>query len=262
ETGHDNMIYIENQPYVSLVIREKEGDSGIAGIECGLYLDESLTQKAYDIKGNVLQNITDENGSVYWKLFSGKYWLKEDFEQRGYYVTEPLCISVNPEEGDTLITERQHIQAGFTVNVTDEGLNPVAGTVIEIQSAEGTLLKTMTSHHEPEQVTGDVILPGQKYVVHVKSVPDGFEKDVGDIVIELPEIMPSSVPEVQIILQKKVSAPLPLQKETPEPLQKEAEPFPVFYAGIASGIIGIIIMTVLLILKKNKKEHKTEEEIL
>lgn len=259
ETSHENMIYMENQPYVSLIIREKEGDSGIAGIECSLYLDESLTQKAYDIKGNILQNITDENGSVYWRLPSGNYWLKENFEQRGYYALEPLRISVNPEERDELLTERQHIRAGFTVIVTDEEVNPVAGAVIEIQSAEGAMLKTVTSHHEPEQVTGDVILPGQKYVVHVKNVPDGYGKDVADIVIELPEMMPSSVPEVQITLQKKVSTTLNIQKQAREPLQKEAEPFPVFYAGIAAGIAGILIMTILLILKKRKKTNETEE---
>ncbi len=253
---HDRIILIENQPYVSVVFREKEGDAGIADIECSLYLDEGCTQKAYDILGDPLQNTTDQNGSVYWRLFAGQYWLKESFEKKGYYLSEPLCITINPAEGDSQMFEREHMRTCFYVRTTDEQQNPLGGAVIEIKKDDGTVLQTFTSHHEPERIEGDMLLPHQKYVVHVKNVPDGYEKEIADFVIELPEQKPSSIPEVQVIVKKKPASIFTEQNETPIPQEKESMSFPILYAGIGSGIAGIGIMTALFLLKKKRQEKE------
>ena len=101
-----------------------------------------------------------------------------------------------------------------------------------------------------------MLLPHQKYVVHVKNVPDGYEKEIADFVIELPEQKPSSIPEVQVIVKKKPASIFTEQNETPIPQKKESMSFPILYAGIGSGIAGIGIMTALFLLKKKRQEKE------
>jgi uncharacterized surface anchored protein len=254
------VIRFENDHYATVFLREKNNDGNMEGIRCTLYEDEGLSREAADPYGNRMSADTDENGTVYWHILSGVYWLKEEFLNDVYYPGRPLRIDVDASVNDQVIIHREQVPASFAVHAADENGDTLAGAGFSIYDADDNEVFSFVSGSSEQIISGDRIIPAGRYRIHQTSAPAGYACAETDIIIELPAEAPDHVPAAEIVVPDAVMPPAqPVhQKRAVRAEAKETGKPYMIPAVIAAGLFSMAVLSA--VVRRRKKEISNDTE--
>ena len=123
---------------------------------------------------------TDWNGTIYWNLLDGKYYLKEMAAPSHFYIDPAVYeIYVNHRSGAT-IKRISNVPITFYVSAAD-GEILLKDAVIQVFDSEDKLIEEWTTDDLSHLIDYTKLDAGMTYRIHIKTVPIGYEAQDEDI---------------------------------------------------------------------------------
>lgn len=258
-------VSIRNTGFVSLGILLTRSDAVSVPVSNGrfaLFKDRECTKLLSTIEGTSASAFTGWDGSVYWNLYNGTYYLKE-MSAPDHFYTDPEIyeITVNHRTGKTYIKRITNVPVTFYVNAVCEN-DSIEGAGIQVFDSENSLIEEWTSTDARHMMNFMNLAPGETYRIHISKVPEGYENAEEDIFFSLPSYEPQSIPSVileftrpqekpEIIVQTPEPSPEPLTEE--EKMQKADSWILPLVSAMAAGT-GFL----LFLIWKKKREDEDE----
>lgn len=229
-----------------------------------LFTDADCTKLVTTVDGGATIAYTDWNGTIYWNLLDGKYYLKEMTAPSHFYIDPAVYeIYVSHRSGAT-IKRISNVPITFYVSAADGDIL-LKDAVIQVFNSEDKLIEEWTTDSLSHLIDYIKLDARMTYRIHIKTVPSGYEVQDEDIYFTLPSTEPDEIPTVLVRFTKvkedseKKDDIKP--EETPEPATPEEKMqkadkwvLPIILA-ITSGI-GFL----LFLIFKRRKEEKNEAE--
>ena len=229
-----------------------------------LFTDADCTKLVTTVDGGATMAYTDWNGTIYWNLLDGKYYLKEMAAPSHFYIDPAVYeIYVSHRSGAT-IKRISNVPITFYVSAAD-GKILLKDAVIQVFDSEDKLIEEWTTDGLAHLIDYTKLDAEMTYRIHIKTVPIGYEAQDEDIYFTLPSTEPDEIPTVLIRFTKvkedsgkkdEIKPDVTPEPETPEEKMQKADKWvlPIILA-ITTGI-GFL----LFLIFKRRKEEKNEAE--
>lgn len=260
-------ISIDSIGFVSLGIILTRSDSITVPLGNGryaLYTDRNCTELLNTIDGSAAVAVTDWNGSIYWNLLNGTYYLKE-LNSPDHFYTDPEIyrITVNHKNGKASITRVTNVPITIYVSALVDS-KQLSNAEIQVFDENDNLVEEWITTDSKHMMDTMKLAVGKTYRIHAKTAPEGYSIGNEDIFFTIPSYAPQEIPTVIMKFEKaeepKKEPDIPATTEpegliTPEEQINQVNRWTVPLIFAITSCIGFLLF---LILKKKKDENDEE----
>ena len=237
----DLLVTLHNRHYSTLVLHIFP-DMRTPDEQWTVYAEDGTP--AQDIYHNpaLLHPAGQEEASV--QLCSGTYVLKQTQCTPGIWPdTEEIRVVIGEE--DLYEVSRQNTATALFVRIEQEDGERLSGLVLQAAGTDGTVYDTWNAETHEHRVDG--IPAGETVILKAVKLPDGYTLREEEYRITMPQYMPETPPEAEILVIRR-----PVHALLPKHIADQEVP-PTLPWGILTGAGSLVLMGIRFLLRKTQR---------